>query len=987
VTVIASGFNSAYPISCAQGRYGEMIIAQGFGVQPKRWSGAGTATNAGIVAPANAPTITLNTTKRYYVARADVHKPGAVYNAAPSVTFTAPTSPPTGYRAAKAQSYLNQSVVSELVVTDGGKHYPAPPPIVLSATHGTGAVLTPVMDGTPPAADSITHYEILQGPPFDDETDYLPNQRTVYDTWGAVDIPLNNGSGTVPRTVWVYHNACGLGPSNLASYYQITTSLPYTVSGATGSGAIARVNFYGQRILSTECTNNVSFVFYAESCFVRSVTAKSVGSGYDPNAAVTITIPGGATLDTTTGNMTTTVPASKSIIIEGYPPGHANNTSTPRFAVKSITITNGGSGYVVAPEIKITSSSGFGAYATCKVTNGAITSVTLESGGGGYKLPPAVTAVSGGAEAFAVARPHLRGKYQCYYRYVDNTPAASGGPIPSNLSPVLEVDAGEGAQSMAWTVPTPNNTDGRTLTVELWRTTGDQALMLYRVGTEATLTDDLTDEEVRNPDRVGYAAMPIVLPNGDLNAMRFTPPPNDKATVVRYQDRFWYGVDTSGSEPNSIYFSEVDEPESVPDINELVLQQNARDSDAITALIPFGGSMLIMQSRHAYSLSYSKQPLRDADVSPIANRGCSGQRCWDIHAGVCYVLDQYGVYSISPQGEFKDLSAPIDDIFRTQVDWAQGRKAWNFVLVDAVRKVVRVFVAFKADVSAGYPTRALCYSIDTNTWWMERYPQRISAGTTVPMSNGEYRCVYGASSGAYMLDEGRLDAAVGAISTVTITNKGAGYRTPPTVTVSGGVGAELQAAINAEGQVSGIWILHQGHGYSSGTVTISAPDDPNCAAPVQATATFTAVTGSMFPVYRYKTGNRAFPTDMTAKGGGSVQPRDVSLTYKPQSAKCDIAARLYYNNSPHARPNVANRNRGVGFTASTVDGACRLDMAAQTTRTGYDSGVAKAAFASRSMDDIQSSDRHVAVELIGARKNADPVIVYALDVYGTGSGG
>jgi hypothetical protein len=986
VTVIASGFSTSHPISCAQGRYGELIIAQGLGIQPKRWNGVGTSTNAGIVPPATAPTITLNTTKRYYVARADVHKPGAVYNAAPSVTFTAPASPPAGYRAAKAQSYLNQSVVSELVVTDGGKHYPAPPPIVLSTTHGTGAVLTPVMDGTPPNPGSITHYEMLQGPPFDDETDYIASQRTVYAAWGAVDIPLTNGSGSVARTVSVYHNACGLGPSNLTSYVPVTTTLTYTVSGATGTGAVARVNFYGQRVLETQCVGSTPFVFWSESPFVRSVTAKTAGTGYSQTDPVRIEITSGSSWNATTGARGA-LPANKTIIIEGYPPGHANNTSTPRFSIKSITITNAGSGYVVAPEIQITSASGFGAYATCKVTNGAISSVSLESGGGGYKTLPQVSAVAGGAEAFAVARPHLRGKYQCYYRYVDNTPVASGGPIPSNLSPVLEVDAGEGAQSMAWSVTGPSNTDGRTLTVELWRTTGDQALMLYRVGTEATLTDDLTDEEVRNPDRVGYAAMPIVLPNGDLNAMRFKPPPNDKAVVVRYQDRFWYGVDTGGAEPNSIYFSEVDEPESVPDINELVLQQNARDGDAITALIPFGGSMLIMQSRHAYSLSYSKQPLRDADVSPIANRGCSGQRCWDIYAGVCYVLDQYGVYSISPQGEFKDLSAPIDDIFRTQVDWALGRKGWNFVLVDAVRKVVRVFVAFKADVSTGYPTRALCYSIDTNTWWMERYPQRISAGAAVPMSNGDYRCVYGASSGAFLLDEGRLDSAVGAISTVTITNKGAGYRTPPTVTVSGGVGAELQAVINAEGQVSGIWILHQGHGYSSGSVTVSAPDDPNCAAPVQATATFVAATGSMFPVYRYKTGNRAFPTDMNAKGGGSGQSRDVSLTYKPQSAKCDIAARLYYNNSAHARPNVANRNRGVGFTASTVDGASRLDMAAQTTRTGYDSGVAKAAFASRSMDDIQSSDRHVAVELIGASKNADPVIVYALDVYGTASGG
>lgn len=986
MTVIASGFSASKPVSCAQGRYGELIIAQGGGVQPKRWTGSGTSTNAGIVAPATQPSLSLNTTKRYYVARADVHKPGAVYNAAPSVTFTAPGSPPAGYRAAKAQSYLNQSVLSELEVTDGGKHYPAPPPIVLGNSHGTGAVLTPVMDGTPPAADSITHYEVIQGPPFDDETDYPPEFRTQWSAWGSVEIPVVNGSGTISRTVYVYHNACGLGPGNLASYGTLALSLNYTVSGAAGTGAVARVNFYGQQVTNTACVGGTAFWNSTASVFVRSVNAKVVGSGYSTTNAVTITVNAAATLDTGTGTMTTVIPSNKNLIIEGYPPGHAKNTSTPRFSVKSITITNGGSGYVVAPEIKIASDSGFGAYATCAVTNGAITSVTLESGGGGYKLAPTVTAVSGGAEAFAVARPHLRGKYQCYYRYVDNTPATSGGPIPSSLSPVREVDAGEGAQSMTWTATAPANTDGRTLTVELWRTTGDQALMLYRVGTGTSFVDDLTDDEVRDPDRNGYAAMPIVLPNGDLNAERFIPPPNNKAVVVRYQDRFWYGVDTGGSEPNSIYFSEVDEPESVPDINELVLQQNARDSDAVTALVPFGASMLVMQSRHAYSLSFSKQPLRDADVTHIANRGCLGQRCWDIHAGICYVLDQYGVYSITPQGELKDLSAPIDDIVRTKLDWANA--TWNFVLVDAVRRVVRVFVAFKSDGSTGYPTRALCYSIDTNTWWQERYPHRISAGATIPLTGGDYRCVYGAVGGAYMLDEGYLDAGRGAITTVTITNKGSGYRTPPTVTVTGGVGAELQSVIDASGRLSGIWILHTGHGYTSGSVTISAPDDANG---VQATATFVASAANsdtvLFPVYRYKTGNRAFPTDSMDKRGGSGQSRDVRLTYKPQPSKCDIASRLYYNNAQYARPNVANRNRGTGFVANTVDGSSRLDMAAQTTKTGYDNGVASASFANRSLDDIQSSDRHVAVELLGARRTAEPVVIYGLDVAGTAAGG
>lgn len=991
MTVIASGFSAAKPISCAQGRYGELIIAQGGGVQPRRWAGvtATPATNAGIVAPTAAATITLNTTKRYYVARADVHSPGAVYNAPPVVAFTAPGSPPAGFRSATGLAYLNQATVSELLVTDGGKHYPDPPPVTLSATHGSGAVLTPVMDGTPELPDTITHYEIIQGPPFDDESELPPNYRTQWSAWGSVLIPVVNGSGTIARTIYIYHNACGLGPGPLASYITGTLSLPYTIAGATGTGAVAQVNFFGQKVVHTRCrrpTPNTSFAYatYALSYLVRSVTAQAKGSGYSDTTPVTITITAAATFDTTTGTFTTSVPAAKNLIIEGYPPGHPRNASTTGLSVKSITVTTPGSGYTVAPEVKFSSASGFGAFATATVANGAVSTVSVDVGGGGYKIPPTVTAVSGGAVACAIARPHLRGKYQCYYRYVDNTTEANGGPIPSNLSPVREVDAGDGAQSMSWSVTAPANTDGRTLTMERWRTTGGQALTIYRIGTGASGTDDLTDEEVRNPDRAGYSAMPVVLPNGELNANRFTPPPNNKAAVVRYQDRFWYGVDTGGSEPNSIYFSEVDEPESVPDANEFVLQQNARDGDAITALVPFGGSMLVMQSRHAHSLSFSKQPLRDADVSRIADRGCLNQRCWDIHAGVCYALDPYGLYSISPQGAFVDLSAPISDIFRARLDFANT--IWNFVLVDAVQRVVRAFVAFKQDTSTGYPTRVLCYSIDTGTWWEERYPHRVSAGVNVSLSNGDYRCVYGAKGGAYLMGEGHLDLARGAISLVTVTNKGAGYRTPPTVTASGGVGSELQAVINSQGEVSGIWILHQGHDYTSGSLTISAPNDPDCGAPVQATASFTA-TGTnsdtaMFPVYRYKTGNRPFPTDATARNGGTVQARDVVMTYRPQPAACSIAARLYYNNSPHARPNVANRNRGIGFTSSTVDGAARLNMAAQTTRTGYDSGVANAVFAGRSLHDLQSSDRHVAVEILGARRNADPVVIFELSVMG-----
>jgi hypothetical protein len=138
----------------------------------------------------------------------------------------------------------------------------------------------------------------------------------------------------------------------------------------------------------------------------------------------------------------------------------------------------------------------------------------------------------------------------------------------------------------------------------------------------------------------------------------------------------------------------------------------------------------------------------------------------------------------------------------------------------------------------------------------------------------------------------------------------------------------------------------------------------------------------MYPTYRFKSGCMAYPSDSDDPKAAAQHPRGVSLLYKPQPSACELSLRTYYNNAPHPRPNVAPRSRGVGFSYDTVDNAARLDMAALTVRYGYDTGVAKAMLAGRTMDDIASSDRHVAVEMLGARKNAAPVEFYRLDAEG-----
>lgn len=1012
--MITNRFSKNAPVSMAQGRHGELIVTQGGGVRPARWTGSGAAVDAGMdtptgalsvnyskpqggggviyydramtpspgytppgpALPATAGSLLVNLDPKYYVARVDVTKPGACYYSPPEAAYSteSPPAPPAG-RVVKSASYLSQSALSEIRVLDGGKGYGAPPTVVLSDSHGKGAEIEAILDipdtgpidPTNNPQTGISQWDIAETPPTDSPARFAGLEGV------NLDLPISgNGTFTAPTNTQ-YLRVDGGSPitgCNPAALTKWTTSVTYKVAGYTsGTGAVLRIRWTGSQWISTFAgTTNCSF--WAGATQPRDATVRRYGANYSDDATITVTI---QAID---GDL------SQKVVFQGYTAGNPSNTDAPRYPVRSLVLKNGGAGFLVAPLLKIVSNSGFGAYGTCKVANGKIVEVTLENSGGGYKAPPKVEIVSGGAEAFAVARPHLRGTYQCYYRFVDDTPENNGGPIPSNLSPVTEIDVGDAGSSITWSPPAPT---GRAKKVELWRSTGNEATTLYRVATvTGTHVDTLTDEELRDPDRDGYAAMPIVLPNGELNANRFGVPPSDKAVVVRFQDRMWYGVDTSGKQPNTIYYSEVDESESVPDANEIILQQNARDSDSLRAMVPFGATLLLMQERHAFSLTFAKNPILDAQVTPIAFRGCINQRCWDIYDGVCYVADQYGVYMIQPTGQIESLSDAIADQFREKIDFAKS--AWNFLLVDPKTKVLRFFAAYKDDSSLGYPSRVLCCSLDTKAWWFEKYPQRIAGGTQVRLSNGDFRCAYAAESGPVLLGEGEHDIGRGAITKVTLTNGGTGYRTPPKVTASGGCGAEFQASIN-NGKVTAIWIVSPGYGYASGPLVIAPPDDPDTPNPVRAVATYEATSktadASLFTTYRYKSGAAEYITDAENPKAGGTMSRSIGLTYQPQSRQCLMSLRTYYNNSPFPRGNVAARNRGTGFAHSTVDNAARHDMVAQQTTSGLEAGVASAMFAGRSLDDVRSSDRHIAVELVGARTAPEPVTIYQLTVDGT----
>lgn len=492
------------------------------------------------------------------------------------------------------------------------------------------------------------------------------------------------------------------------------------------------------------------------------------GKGYTTPPSVTVSNPdgdsggSGATLAVTT---------------ESFSDVGIGGSSATRYRVTSVSVTAGGSGYKGSPRVVFSGSAlglGGGTFATAEVVNGAISSVSLKYGGA-WVSPPTASIVpdsaysSRKASAEAKSQPAILGKYWCAIRYIDDTTEAKGGPIPSSISELDDIEVGTAAAGLTWNWSNAGM-EARVSKIELWRTTADQALVLYKVAEVAnnvtTYADTLSDTELADPSRTGFAALPITLPNGQVNARRFEPPPQNKRVVAIFQDRAWYGVDVPGKkydgtsdstvgEPNALYFSEADEPESVPETNQIIIQENVKGQDRITALMPFGGGMVVFQERHCYRLSFVSQPLLDANITLIGQRGCLNQRCWDVYDNVAYVVDSMGMYVLDGS-QTVPISDPVETFWADNIiHWASSK--WFFVRVDPTTRIARFFFA----VSAGFPDRALCFHPVTKSWWLETYAQTFAAAECVS-SGGRQTLLVGGQAGALLkFDTGGsdLDAA------------------------------------------------------------------------------------------------------------------------------------------------------------------------------------------------------------------------------------
>lgn len=391
----------------------------------------------------------------------------------------------------------------------------------------------------------------------------------------------------------------------------------------------------------------------------------------------------------------------------------------------------------------------------------------------------------------------------------------------SDLSPIVDVDAGPNdarthSSELRWSL-TGVRPPPRADLVELWRTSADQSLVFYRVeaygipsdsGVTVIGTDTLTDEQLFDPDRAFYAAMPVVLPNGNVNAYRFGKPRSDMSVGVAFQDRLWMGVSTSGEGVNTLYYSEFDEFESMPDVNELPIQNNTKSTDVLTSLVPFGSMLLAMQHTHTYAVQYNTDPAIDATIQMMSHRGCLHQRCWDIHENILYAADESGIYSMARNGEVQDISLPIRNFFVGElIDFTQ--RETFFLQADPRTHILRFFCTLKSQATTT-PAMALCYDIQAKTWWTESFPNSITAACTGrPAAARINTIVMGAVDGNVYEIAGDSDHANECLTDTFVANGGSGYREAPAITVPNCVGALVQGVVS-EGRLVDVVIQNPG---------------------------------------------------------------------------------------------------------------------------------------------------------------------------------
>jgi len=438
-------------------------------------------------------------------------------------------------------------------------------------------------------------------------------------------------------------------------------------------------------------------------------------------------------------------------------------------------------------------------------------------------------------------------------------------------------------------------------------------------------------------------------------------------TLAEETDEAWsadtFAIRSSPTERNAIYFSEVDEPESVPRTNVIDMQENTDDDDEITGLMPFGAVLYILKSRHVYALSFVSQPLIDVSGPRlISERGACNPRCYDFHERKAYLMDNSGAWSMDLSGGEAPISVAIQDIFRDTIDWS--KQDWFSVVTDKVHDLVYFFVAFTGD-SGTYPTRALVFNIRTSQWWTESYPDGIGDSGKVEISGAITTLLGGSNERVLEVNQDGPDLLATAFSGTataggasTLTDSGASFAAIPVgtiVAITGGTGKGQTRAIAS----------HTGTVLTVSSAWTTQPD-----------TTSTYLVGAI--EYDFRGGIFAMAP------GKTEHERGFELTFEPTTNANNLILRHYVNHETTAKSQDVTHGEDFGGRITRTANSVDIDVPLGTTDDNSNSrpGWAWAGVGGRH-EDRMDGERWATPELNGF-KGDDAIDIYDLIVKGTG---
>lgn len=652
------------------------------------WTGLTTAAPVSLAPTAEGKVLGVNGFGRGFVAVGGTTAYPIGITAAPTVAAASVTSPAFYY-------------VSGVEVVRGGENYYAPPAVVISGVTGARAAMVGDAVGSITITTSATTHTVAPAVSIGG-AQAGGAQASAAVRGGVVAVNVQGGAGTF--------------------------SSPPAITFTPASGVTALRPAQARAVL-------------------QFATA---GATQGPVTSVVIEDPG---IYEWTGIASGAAPVSAAAT------GGLSLTPQVSGVVTAITLSVSGSKYTVAPSVILSADgsaregSGAAAVADLQGTT-TVKAIQLLTGGSGYSGRVDVALTSEPAVAVAVMQPRLAGRYLLGWRFI----AADG--TAGDLCPLRTLDCGERASSIQWNLTGISLADGspsRVSRLELWRTTADQAITLYRVASLTAaqvaalspsflFTEGMVDAELSDPERnttingaeSRYQELPILTDEGLPNAYRFGIPPSSMSVVTLFADRAWYAVDRTGAEPNTLYFSGVQEYDSVPAENQLILQNVGREADVITGLMPMAGVLYVGQRRTLVRVTVGDQPLLTSSAVPVAQRGMLNDRCWDQFDGLAFIADSMGLYAFDGSGA-DPVSDPVSTFWSAPtIDFAKS--AWFFVRVDQTERVVRFY--FSAVGQTGdFPKSALCFSLTTKAWWLEEYAVAVSCGVRAQRSGKQAELV------------------------------------------------------------------------------------------------------------------------------------------------------------------------------------------------------------------------------------------------------